>query len=361
MKSTIRLLLREGSNPPRRTAITEQGANAWIVEPWQEYLEGTRVGLYHFRMDLALQNPSSRPVEVSLSIRWPHLPEITRKLLDFVYVSTGTESIRRIAGTVEGSTVYVRFAVPPGDSWVSTNPPWHVAHNDAWFRTMRARGARVGVIGRSAQGRPIRVVEFGHGPRRALVVARMHPYESASSFCAVGLAEWLTKAAPKRLLREWSVQIVPVASPDGVAQGCTRLTGVGGVDLNIEGIDSDDPTALALCAWVDRERPDVFLNFHNWMSQTVNGVGYFEKADLWSFLEAFDAMVWDGRTWYASRIGEDLKPGDPVRQRLDRHCREAFGSLCYILEFPWNGSTPRSLRLSGARGFRAALAAYGKR
>jgi len=358
--SCVRIRLLEGSNPPDRERIQEVGRHSWRIQPWQEYPEGTRIGLYHFRLDVAMDNQGGQRTDVQLDVCWPHTTEVTSAFLDFVYVTLPGGTVRRVSGLVTESVVTVQFSLPPGLSWISTNPPWHIRQNEDWFRKIRQAGARARVIGYSAAKRPIRAVEFGRGPLTAVVLARMHPYESASSFAARGVAEWLARARPRKVLQEWTVSIVPISNPDGVAEGCTRLTGRNGVDLNIEAMDSADQVATVLRRWIAGKKPDVFLNFHNWMSKTANGLYYFEKPELWAFLKEFDRMVWEGRTWYALRIGEDLRGGDPERQVLERHCRAAFGSLCYILEFPWHGSTPQGIRLSGERGFKATLAAFSK-
>lgn len=362
MKSNIRVKIAEGSNPPQAGMIQSLGRNCWRIIPWQEYPEGKRIGLYHFRLDVSFFNSGSHAEDIEVTIVWPHSPAIVNQLLNFVYILEPSGRLRRFEGQAEGSFVHVRTRLIPGQSWMSTNPPWHPTHHQAWCRQMQRRGASLITLGYTAERRSIQTLQFGLGTKTAIVTARLHPYESASSYSALGVAEWLMKKGPaqRKILKEWRILVVPMANPDGVAHGCTRLTGIRGLDLNIESYQKKDATAETLKRWLTHCRPDLFIDFHNWMSQTVNGLYYMEKPDLWAFLEAFDAMIWDGRTWYADQVGADLKPGDPERQVFGRYCLRNFGTLAYVVEFPWHGSTIKSLKESGVRTIRAALTAHGK-
>lgn len=363
MPPDVRIRIQEGSNPPHFSGIQETGPLHWTIFPWQEYPEGTRVGKYHFRLDLCVENRASSPRTIFLDIHWPHAPKLVSQILDFVYVLGPGRAVRHVPGKTLRSVTRVRTVLQPGRSWISTNPAWHCRDNDAWLGRLRQAGAKIRTLGRTPSGRAVRAVEFGAGPKTALIAARMHPYESASSYCAAGAAEWLAKASPaaRALQRDWRFSIVPVANPDGVAAGCTRLTGEQGADLNIEALEAGDGTALVLKKWIDRLKPDLFVNFHNWMGKTTNGLFYLSKPDLWAYLEAFDDMFWEKRTWLPLPIGGDVKPGDPVRQTFDRYCHEVHGALSYILEFPWHGSTPGSIRRSGVKALRAAVQAFERR
>ena len=83
--------------------------------------------------------------------------------------------------------------------------------------------ARVIVLGRSADGRPIRAVEVGDpGGTRVLVVGCVHGNEPAG----IAVAQRLERSSPRAI----DLWIVPVLNPDGLA---ARTRGnAHGVDLN---------------------------------------------------------------------------------------------------------------------------------
>jgi cytosolic carboxypeptidase protein 2/3 len=86
------------------------------------------------------------------------------------------------------------------------------------------------VLTRSLTGLVVPVVTFGHGPRVVIVVGRVHPGESNSSWVVHGLMNFLQQGHPqlKELL---TFKIVPMINPDGVISGNYR-TSIIGKDLN---------------------------------------------------------------------------------------------------------------------------------
>lgn len=359
VRTPLKPLFVEGSNPPRKGRITVLPNNRWRVAPWLEYPEGTRVGVYGFRADLLVRNPARQPQDLRLELRWHHGGNVIRKYLDYLYQQTGEGTWKLVTGKVRGSSVHFVFRIPTGKCWLSVNPAWHVAHHACWLKLLPRR-ARVRRIGLTKGGRPIHEVVLGNLRRPTLaVLARCHPYESASSVKAVGIVEWLLggSAAARQLLRCYCVRVVPMANPDGVALGCARLTRPGGHDLNIDFLPRKDPTAEALKRWIDACQPRLLLNFHNWMSKTHNGLYYRREQERRAFLRAFGHRVWHGRRWLCIRMGADFKPGDPPRQVLDHYASDVFGALAYLIELPWYGWSPWLMRKSGARAFRSAFKA----
>lgn len=83
-------------------------------------------------------------------------------------------------------------------------------------------------IGRSVEGRPIRLAEFGRGGRATLILGGYHGDEPVSADLARRLADYL-KNAPS-ILQERVVVIVPEVNPDGLHY--QRRQNRNGVDLN---------------------------------------------------------------------------------------------------------------------------------
>lgn len=347
----------EGANPPSARRVHILAPNRWRVRPWLEYPEGTRVGLYGFRCDLLVRNRAARAQTLELELVWHHAPKNVRAYLDYLHLELGPDRWRLIPGAVRGRTVHFRFRIPPGDHWLSVNPAWHVGHHARWLKALPRR-AEIRSLGRSKHGRPIQEIRLGNPRRPTLaVIARCHPYESASSVKAVGIVEWLLggSAAARRILRDWRVRVIPMANPDGVALGCARLTRPGGVDLNIEFDRPSDPTARAIERWIHDARPRLLLNLHNWMAKDLNGLYFRDARDRRTFLRVFGRKIPGRRRWLKIVMGSDFKPGDPPRQILDRLAHERYGALNFIVEFPWYGWSPAVMRREGARAFRAAV------
>lgn len=119
---------------------------------------------------------------------------------------------------------------------VFAQPPVLPADFDAWIDGI---GARVAIerrtIGRSAQGRPLRLFEFGGDDRSPLliVIGRQHPPENTGSQALFGFVEALAGDTPgARAFRERvRTVVVPLVNPDGIVEGHWR-TNLHGIDLN---------------------------------------------------------------------------------------------------------------------------------
>jgi hypothetical protein len=129
------------------------------------------------------------------------------------------------------------------------------------------------VVGTSVQGRPIRVLTVGHGPRKVLFVGGIHgdepegavaTEELPAAFEAAGLADAVT------------LTILEDANPDGRAAG-TRGS-ANGVDVNrnfpASNFDTTDPSnggkplsepeARAVKDTIERIKPNLVLVAHSW-------------------------------------------------------------------------------------------------
>jgi hypothetical protein len=136
------------------------------------------------------------------------------------------------------------------------------------------------VVGTSVQGRPIRVLTVGHGPRKVLFVGGIHGDEPEG---AVATAELPTAFSDAGLADAATLTILEDANPDGRAAG-TR-DNANGVDVNrnfpASNFDKTDPSnggkplsqpeSRALSATVQRAAPNLVLVAHSWAGrQFVN-------------------------------------------------------------------------------------------
>lgn len=90
-------------------------------------------------------------------------------------------------------------------------------------------------VGRSKEGRPIRMLTIGRPDSRKMmmVISRQHPPEVTGYFAMQSFVETIAGNSDlaKRFRSEWSVFVVPLMNPDGVDGGNWRHNS-GGVDLN---------------------------------------------------------------------------------------------------------------------------------
>jgi murein peptide amidase A len=128
-------------------------------------------------------------------------------------------------------------------------------------------------VGTSVQGRPIRVMTIGHGPRKVLFIGGIHGDEPEG---AIATAELPAAFGAAGLADAVTVTIMQDANPDGRAAG-TREN-ANGVDVNrnfpASNFDTTDPSnggkplsqpeSRAVTDMVDRIQPNLVLVAHSW-------------------------------------------------------------------------------------------------
>jgi protein MpaA len=126
------------------------------------------------------------------------------------------------------------------------------------------------VIGKSVEGRPIRLVVLGDGPDTVLLLASIHGRESAGTPLLIRLEARLLEEPA--LLAGRRVLLVPEANPDGMARG-TRGN-ARGVDLNRNFPAENfrpgpggpeplsEPESRALAAVIREHRPERVVTLH---------------------------------------------------------------------------------------------------
>jgi hypothetical protein len=126
-------------------------------------------------------------------------------------------------------------------------------------------------IGTSVQGRPLRVLRLGHGPRRVLWIGGTHGNEREGSVATANLPQAFASAG---LADDVTLWILEDENPDGSA--ANSRYNANGVDLNrnlpASDFDSSDPRnggrplsqpeSAALFGLVNSIQPDVILSAH---------------------------------------------------------------------------------------------------
>ena len=126
-------------------------------------------------------------------------------------------------------------------------------------------GFQVEQIGVSAEGRPLRHVQWGNGDTRVLLWSQMHGDESTATMALADLFHFLG-AHPEhplveRLREQTTLHFFPLVNPDGAARFQRR--NAQGVDINRDARALATPEAQALKALRDRLEPGFGFNLHD--------------------------------------------------------------------------------------------------
>jgi hypothetical protein len=120
-------------------------------------------------------------------------------------------------------------------------------------------------VGRSAEGRPLRLLSFGSGSTAVLLWSQMHGDESTASMALADLVQLLASHPDHALVRtlqeDLTIHLLPVMNPDGAARFQRR--NAQGVDLNRDARALATPEGQALKALQERFEPEFGFNLHD--------------------------------------------------------------------------------------------------
>ena len=132
---------------------------------------------------------------------------------------------------------------------------------------------RVEEVGRSVQGRSIRAITFGEGPRRVLLWSQMHGDEPTATMALADIITFFardtTHALRERMRRGLTVTMVPMLNPDGAER--FQRQNAAGIDINRDARRLATPEGHALAALRDRIRPEFGFNLHDQGARTLAG------------------------------------------------------------------------------------------
>ena len=188
--------------------------------------------------------------------------------------------------------------------------------------------ARVEVIGKSAQGRDLRlltVTNFARpdaGKKVVWLIARQHSWETGGSFVAEGAIRFVLSDDPEaRRLRDRVIfKFIPMADPDGVVRGGVRFN-ANGYDVNRhwDEVDLRDPKYLeampeiwyvkkAIVDYAKSLRPiDLLVYLHNEEYNDWIGGPPTDDAAYRKLVERFFDLLVNETTFDATK-GTPLRP-----------------------------------------------------
>lgn len=343
----------DGGNPKKIEAIERNGRTIFLLRPFSE--DGNPN--YKFRLEVVAENHDSTPHDLNLEIQWDE-PKYMHLRQELRIRGPKADQWDSILMDIEGRRAFSRIRLAPGNSDISLLPKYgyqdylnavEKISNNRWISKER--------LGISLGGREVWMIRCAGSRavkpnRRIMLTARIHPYESAGSFCAEGMLTFLAQADEAVIqndLNNAHVFIIPMAAVDGVAEGHCRLNAVGGVDLSKEA-DPGDQIGAMLQKAIDRVEPTTYCELHNWMFPDVDGIYYLSRRRAARFIRHMPSQEKFGKSWRPM-----LKWGffpDPYKG-FKKYCREHFHSTVLCLEYPWSRRQPQDMRALGVATLRA--------
>ena len=221
-----------------------------------------------------------------------------------------------------GSGVVAAAASPPKTGFEKTNGAvWTTHEQELSFLAevdRRSEKVRMGIIGKTAKGRPVHLVRLGHpAPVQAararrsktvLFVCSQHGNEPAGREACLQLLRDLAFTKNSTLIKQMkttALLFVPAANPDGRADNTRENT--AGVDINRDHLNLVSPEARAVAKVVRDWRPDVVLDLHEY-GPSIPALYDDELLYLWPRNLNVDQKVHDlAETLARKYIGESAR------------------------------------------------------
>lgn len=201
-------------------------------------------------------------------------------------------------------------------------------------------------IGKSAQGRPLPVLETAERPLKIIVDASMQSCEPVS-WGVMHLAHWLTISTTRarRLLDRVQFALMPVTNPDGIAEGRSVTNSVGevpkfGINDLVEGTRPAPLETEALWNYLVEFKPDASLEVHAHFTREgfTRSIGMHDKDSMPEHMRAKGAVIEDAiyTNYHAEPLGNRkvlIDPREPEHNVYgDRYVAEKAGTIRTFLQ-----------------------------
>ena len=331
-----------GANPNKVANIRRAG-DRLVINPFAEESAGPAY-TFMLRCRLIVEEPGPAIVEID----WDE-PNYMHLRTVLYYAEVGSSDWRVLSGSVIGETrCEFRFDQPPGAYEISLLPAYGLGRLERLAGECEGRVA-VRVVGRTDETAGVLSFRLGSGKeRRPVVVAvgRVHPYETAGSYCLEGVIRRYLgdRDYAGHLTETFDWIVVPVASPEGVRKGFCRYSGSNGQGYdNCREVGPDDPFVQLLSELRTTDEVVGYLDIHNWMHQDRDGISYANCLDMLRFRRRLNAQRPHDKLWrgLSGRMCMARKTRGVMR------VMQRAGAFCLALEYPWGGRNVEDMERLG--------------
>ncbi len=374
--SAVRIVVGfDGSCPHDLAGVKQEGPLRFRVLPsWRSStgISEEAVGR-STRLGFKVANAGSAAASVDLLIDWqyhdappkdrPSFASVEEYMSyrDFVVVRwPKSDKWRTMMVDVTDSVAHVRLDALPGETEIHWHPPYNYAQSERFVDSLRGHPlVEVEKIGESPEKRALwllRITDSSPRPKKNFLIrSRVHAYESATSYNVEGMVRWLLSdhAYAVAALREYAFYVIPMANPDGVHNGLGRLTAPQGINLSSIPYQPD-PASLPLKQAIDRVRPAVAIDLHNWQNKHTDGLLGLDPTIRERFVRYMPDQLEFGKQW-TIRDPKPLSPEVPEKELLRYYCERNFETVAVTFEFPWFARTTEDMRATGRRALWSLL------
>jgi hypothetical protein len=355
----------DGSCPHFQEGVKQEAENKFTVYPGYRKLEGQSEEsktLGGSRFYIRLENSGAADAEVAVIADW----EIENRVFghDHGYVRFDNENWHPIPGIrLDGTRIQYNLHLTPGITELALSPEYNYSDCANFVKLLRKNGLSVETIGQSRENRDMWMLTLPSPNPNALnffLQARDHAYETSGSYCVEGIVDFLlSESSIAHYIRsKFNFFIVPMTNPDGVYNGMSRLTWEQGADMNRILCPTNDPAHAALKQAIDKAKPKVHMNIHNWINKFVDGLLAMDEEMAEKIQYHFPDDVANHKRWrvetHSSYLkANNLKEAPAENKSWKNYCKESFDAYGVNFEFPWFSILPKQMKQKGVKALTA--------
>jgi cytosolic carboxypeptidase protein 6 len=252
-------------NGARMNSVTRTGTNSYVISIDPENAPINMSPWYAFQVW------GRRSAEISVTLVYPdfarhrYSPLISTngekwKPLDKERISDIEPGSGRFGPESRPKGVELRLKIGRKPIWISAQELNTSAQVFRWMdERARKHRLRIEEIGKSVEGRPIRMMAFGNLQSRnnILIISRQHPPEVTGYFAMQAFVDSLLSNSrlAKDFRKDWAIFVMPLINPDGVDNGHWRHN-AGGIDLNRDWTAFNQPETKAVSDFINRRKQE---------------------------------------------------------------------------------------------------------
>ncbi len=249
----------------------------WFAEALQENFEGAGVPREY---SACVRITSDADEALPIRLRVNFTKTCGRNYMEPPYWLRREGRWRPIGATVtnhQTTHVDLRFSVGPGEKLLVANKPYRTPTEVAEEMedvAAASEGFTIRDIGRTAEDRPIQILETPARKDSIIVGATSQPAEPAAR-PVLAVAHWLTdgSALTRRLLERFQFCFLPLPNPDGTANGRSCTNNLGEVPMFSYGriIDGEQTPLETKTIWdyFESKSPSAYMEFHTHYQDVV--------------------------------------------------------------------------------------------